>query len=171
MCVHVNLIDELMSDEVRSVWRANRTISLRGHRGRNVAWDYGNERQNCEFKGGLRGFITRERLEEFPVLMNGYKHVAAQMAAAWFVDENGADACDQYSHILPEDNAALVSALEALLGSNAPEVHEKASATNPFGSSSGRFPWEEVSAAKTGLESFVRTHCDGLRTDEIDKEE
>jgi hypothetical protein len=90
---------------------------------------------------------------------------------AWFVDENGADACDQYSHILPEDNAALVSALEALLGSNAPEVHEKASATNPFGSSSGRFPWEEVSAAKTGLEAFVRTHCDGLRTGEIDKEE
>lgn len=171
MCVHVNLIDELMSDEVKSVWRANRTISLRGHRGRNVAWDYGNERQNCEFKGGLRGFITRERLEEFPVLMNGYKHVAAQMAAAWFVDENGADVCDQYSHILPEDNAALVSALEALLGSNAPEVHEKASATNPFGSSSGRFPWEEVSAAKTGLEAFVRTHCDGLRTGEIDKEE
>ena len=37
MCVHVNLIDELMSDEVKSVWRANRTISLRGHRGRNVA--------------------------------------------------------------------------------------------------------------------------------------
>ena len=96
MCVHVKSIDELTSVEVKSVWRANRTISLRGHRGRNVAWDYGNERQNREFKGGLRGFITRERLEEFPALVNGYKHVAAQMTTAWFVDENGADACDQY---------------------------------------------------------------------------
>ena len=56
--------------------------------------------------------------------------------------------------------------------SNAPEVHEKASATNLFECSSGRFPWEEVSAAKTGLEAFVQTHyCDGLKTGEIDKEE
>ena len=107
MCVHVILIDELMSDEVKSVWRVNRTISLRGHRGRNVAWDYGNERQNCQFKGGLQGFITRERLEEFPVLMNGCKHIAAQTAAALFVDEAGVGSCDQYSHILPEDNASL----------------------------------------------------------------
>ena len=123
MRVHVNLIDELMSDEVKSVWRVNRTISLRGHRGRNVAWDYGNERENCQFKGGLQGFITRERLEEFPVLVNGYTHVAAQTAAALFVDEAGVGSCDQYSHILPEDNASCFYAARA--------KHAKANAVVP----------------------------------------
>ena len=107
---------------------------------------------------------------EFPVLMNGYKHVAAQMAAAWSIDE-GADAGDQYSHILKEDNDGLVSALQDLLGSSESEVHEKSGVANPFGSSAGDFPWEAVANAKTGLEEFVRAHCDGLRTDETGTEE
>ena len=73
MAVHVIFFNELMSDEIRGIWHAYRTASLMGHCGRNVAWDYILERMNCEFKDGLHGCVTRERLDKFGVMMNGFK--------------------------------------------------------------------------------------------------
>lgn len=163
MCVHVTFFNELMSNEVREIWRQYRTASLMGNPGRNVAWDYVLERTNLNFKLGLHGVVTRKRLEDLATMMNGFNHVDIRMAQSWGV-EHPDDAPSQYSHVLPADVAGLVKQLEELLGKDRQEVAAKSRIANPFGS--GPMPWNKVDQAKVGLDDFIRQHLDGLRTDE-----
>ena len=115
--------------------------------------------------------MTRERLDEFSVLSNGFKHVDAQMVSAWGAETFGDDP-DQYSHVKKEDLDGMVRKLEQLLGSTAAEVQQKASMNNPFGPTAGAAPWDVVeNVGKHGLDDFIRTHVDGLQTDEINEDE
>ena len=162
MAVHVIFFNELMSDEIRGIWHAYRTASLMGHCGRNVAWDYILERMNCEFKDGLHGCVTRERLDKFGVMMNGFKHIDAMLSQSWGVEHP--DDPSQYTHVKSEDVDAVVKQLEDRLGANRAEVDQKASARNPFGN--GTMPWAAVDTAKVDLDDFIRLHLHGLQTDE-----
>lgn len=131
--------------------------------GRNVAWDYVLERMNCEFKQGLHGVVTRERLHDFATIMNGFKHTDAMIKESWGVETD--DVPSQYTHVLDEDVRGIVAELEKLPGKDCAEVRMKASRNNPFGK--GPMPWDEVEAkGKHDLAEFVTIHLEGLRTDE-----
>ena len=56
---------------------------------------------NREFKQGLHGYVTRERLEAFATMMNGFKHVDERLHESWGVEHP--DDVDQYSHLLQAD--------------------------------------------------------------------
>ena len=164
MAVHVTFFNEMMSDEMRTLWHSYRTASLLGHPGRNVAWDYLLERMNCEMKQGLHGCVTRERLDRFAVMLNGFKHVDTRLTQSWGVEHPDVRPT-QYTHLRQGDIDGVVGQLEELLGKDRQDVLLKARVRNPFGS--GSMPWTLVERATSdGLDDFIRQHLDGLRTDE-----
>ena len=111
LTVHHLFVMDMMSEPVRQVWQLHRTGSLRGNRGRNVAWDMFNEKENNDFKRALDGHITRGRLRECATLLNGTKFLDDQFSASWGVEHE--DEPSQYCHVKQSDVGGIVIKLEA----------------------------------------------------------
>lgn len=77
LCVHVIHTLVRMKPELRTIWNEKRTASLRGHLGRNVAWDFTLERMNLEIATLLGSNITEERIGDVIRQLNGMRQVSA----------------------------------------------------------------------------------------------
>ena len=162
LTVHHLFVMDMMSAPVRQVWQLHRTGSLKGNRGRNVAWDMFNEKENNDFKRFLDGDITRKRLRECATLLNGTKFLDDQFSASWGVEHE--DEPSQYTHVKQSDVDGIVAKLEARLGSTRAALNRNQQ-RNPFGS--GTAPWVQAeTTGMAGLDDFIRRHLAHLPTNE-----
>jgi hypothetical protein len=99
-----------MKPEVRKIWDAMRTASLRGHKGRNVAWDFTLERMNLEIATMLGHDISPGRIQEVIRQLNGIRHIRGAVLNALGIGDSGE--LSEYNGILDTDIGQLVPHLK-----------------------------------------------------------
>ena len=106
-----------MKPQLRAVWTRMRTVSLRGHRGRNVPYDLVCEKQNLESKELVGDNPTNAQLSKLAGLLNASRHIAPRFQKALGVPHGlDSDEGSQYSHQLDGDKQAVRDFLHTKLG-------------------------------------------------------
>ena len=152
LCVLVLHTYYIMKPEIRQVYDSMRVASLRGHRGRCVAWDFLLERQNLEMQNMLGVTIEEERIQETVHQLNGIRHIRAPLLAALRQHD---DYDTEYSGVLDTDIDALVVHLKNALGFDGKDDASKMAmrSYDPFGS--GRSPRLRVAEKAEDTREFV----------------
>ena len=147
MCVHVTHTHQRLKPELKSIWDNKRTASLRGHLGRNVAWDFTLERMNLEVQTQMGNNIKPERINEAIRVLNGIRHTKGCTLDAFGLGDNE---LSEANGIAKTDVLALVEHIESALGfdgnDDASKLFRKTS-SQPFRTSNGT-PWDMVSDAE-----------------------
>ena len=133
---------------LRGVWDSKRTASLRGHRGRNVGWDFTLERMNLEVQEMLGTNVTPERIPEVIRVLNGIRRVKGPALDAFGI---GSSELSEATGIAEADVKALVGHIKSALGFDGNDDAGKLfrnTASQPFRTGSGT-PWGQVSDAET----------------------
>jgi len=148
MCVHVTHTHQRLKPALRGVWDSKRTASLRGHRGRNVGWDFTLERMNLEVQEMLGTNVTPERIPEVIRVLNGIRRVKGPALDAFGI---GGSELSEATGIAEADVKALVGHIESALGFDGNDDAGKLfrnTPSQPFRTGSGT-PWGQVSDAET----------------------
>jgi hypothetical protein len=87
-----------------------RTASLRGHNGRNVAWDFTFERMNLEIATMLGHDISPGRIQEVIRQLNGIRHIRGAALNALGIGDTSEQS--EYNGVLDTDIGQLVQYLK-----------------------------------------------------------
>ena len=156
MCVHVTHTHQRLLPELKSIWDDKRTASLRGHTGRNVAWDFTLERMNLEVQTLLGNNIVPERIGEVIRVLNGIRHTKDRALDAFGISDGE---LSEANGIAQTDLLALKEHIRSALGfdgnDDASKLFRKTS-TQPFRTGNGT-PWDMVDAAESNesTQAFV----------------
>ena len=113
MCVHVTHTHQRLKPELKSIWDDKRTASLRGHTGREVAWDFTLERMNLEVQTLLGNNIAPERIGEVIRVLNSIRDTKDRALDAFGIS---GDELSEANGIAETDLLALVGHIRSALG-------------------------------------------------------
>ena len=146
ICVDFIYIVMAMNVTLLGIFNANRTVSLLGHQGRNIAYDQANEFENLDtvkFKP-----TTPERINVVLKMLNGLKATDHQMRGLL-----GADRPEptEYTPVKENHVEAVLKVLRSRLGTDWEEVKSKKS--SPFGTG---VMWKKVAQqSRAKVDTYV----------------
>ena len=138
----------IMKPEIRKVWDAMRTASLRGHNGRNVAWDFTLERMNLEIATMLGHDISPGRIQEVIRQLNGIRHIRGAALNALGIGDTSE--LSEYNGVLDTDIGQLVQYLKLSFSIDGDNDFAKLCShhTNQFRSEGAVAPWTRIGAVE-----------------------
>ena len=162
MAVDVLYVNSSLSAPLTNIWREQRTMSLRGNAGSNIAYDGGCEQMNKEVKCGLGATVKPSLIDPFILMLNGIRHVEARLKAMFGIrvaeedDEDKESYYKEYTGTEQGDVDAIVQALTATLGSTHVELFAER-ISNPFRRGAG-VPWSRVEKEYADMETYIKQH-------------
>ena len=154
ICLDFIYIIQAMNASLRSIFNANRTVSLLGHEGRNIPFDQANAFQNrftVEFNPK-----SPSRIDKVLTMLNGLRETDDQLRSLLGVDR--ADPAE-YTAVKANHIDALLAVLREKLGADTEAVlGDRRKKSSPFGSG---VKWKQV-ARQTAVErgEYVDTHLE-----------
>ena len=169
MAVDVLYVNSSLSAPLCSIWREQRTMSLRGNTGCMIPYDQGNEQMNKEVKCGLGAAVAAHLINQYILMLNGIRHIEARLMAIFgAVNENEVGDEDEkesyyeeatrteYTRTEEKDIDAIVQALTFSFGSTLHDLF-KPRTTNPFRKGAG-VPWTRVDEQSADMNEYIKKH-------------